>query len=184
MSSCSTHSTPSGKEHCASKDFLWTNCLEESRKWQRGEHPSELERFGGTYLAQDSEAWFRVQFWLFQLHHSHPAVFVQVLFVIVITQAQWVHLGNKRQRKCQYTGCRYDGVTLCISQAPQSKVTPKLKFKWQAGGGGRIFQPTGNPISLNELSTGEKTTTTTFYGCFLTVLYISGHPRWTPPSGI
>lgn len=56
-------------------------------KWESREHQSESERFKGpgAYLAQDSEAWFWVQFWLFQLHYSYPAIFIQVLFVIVIT---------------------------------------------------------------------------------------------------
>ena len=98
------------KEQCAGQDILCNQLFEELRKWDSREQQSELERLQrpSAYLAQDSEAWFRVQFWLFQLHHSYPAIFIQVLFVIVITQAQWVHLGNKRTRKLQFTGCRYD----------------------------------------------------------------------------
>lgn len=36
------------------------------------------------YLSQDSEA-RRVQLWLLQLHHSDPAVLIQVLLIIIIT---------------------------------------------------------------------------------------------------
>lgn len=83
-----------GKECCAAYQLG-----EELMKWERREHQLEAVQFRGpgTYLAQDSEAWFRVQFWLFQLHHAYPAVFIQVLFIVVITQAQWVHLGGRQK---------------------------------------------------------------------------------------
>lgn len=117
------------------KHALLLNQLpEELRKWESGEHQSEGEQFRqlGAYLAQDSEAWFRVQFWLFQLHHSYPAVFIQVFFVIVITQAQGVHLGDKWKENFSIQAAELMTPTVHVSDAT---VKSNLKTYNYLGGG-------------------------------------------------
>lgn len=109
-----------------------------------GSEPGQVGGGPGAYLAEDSEAWFRVQLRLFQFHHSYPAVFIQVFFVIVITQAQWVHLGNKRGESFSGQAADLRGSRSACLRRHSQKQPPNCKAY---GGGECVFQPSGNSIS-------------------------------------
>lgn len=109
----------------------------------------------GAHLSEDSEAWLRVQLRLFQFHHSDPAVFIQVLFIIVVTQAQWVHLGNKWRESFSGQAAGLQGSCGVLSQAPPSRATSKPKSIW--GGGNAVFNPRGILFQHNEPNPGENT---------------------------
>lgn len=47
---------------------------------------------GSSYLAQDCQAGLGFHLRLLQLHHSNPAIFVQILFIIAIAESQGMHL--------------------------------------------------------------------------------------------
>ena len=109
-----------------------------------GSEPGQVGGGPGAYLAEDSEAWFRVQLRLFQFHHSYPAVFIQVFFVIVITQAQWVHLGNKRGESFSGQAADLRGSrSACLRRHSQKQPRNCTAY----GGGERVFQPSGDSIS-------------------------------------